>query len=105
MKKRIKSWNVSFKHSEGTRKKEIVTLLNSLETKIDAGQASDEDRAERINLLHEYDEIEKRDALDLCQKARIKWDVEGDENSKFFHGIIKHRRRIQTVQGLMIDGV
>ncbi|GJW64409.1 hypothetical protein Tco_0116293 [Tanacetum coccineum] len=44
-------------------------------------------------------------AMDMVQKARIRWDVEGDENTNFFHGVIKQRRRHQMVQGLMTDGV
>ncbi|GJZ86267.1 hypothetical protein Tco_0657877 [Tanacetum coccineum] len=95
----------SFINDKGTCKKEVAKLLNSLDMRIDAGQASDGDREERINLLNEYDEIEKREALDLCQKSRIKWDVKGDENSKKIHRIIKHKRRTQTVQGLMIDDI
>ncbi|GKC14972.1 putative RNA-directed DNA polymerase, eukaryota, reverse transcriptase zinc-binding domain protein, partial [Tanacetum coccineum] len=31
-------------------------------------------------------------------------DVEGDENTKFFHDIIKLKRRNQTVQGVLVNG-
>nr|GEZ75175.1 RNA-directed DNA polymerase, eukaryota, reverse transcriptase zinc-binding domain protein [Tanacetum cinerariifolium] len=41
--------------------------------------------------------------MDTVQKSRIKWDVEGDENSKFFHGILKQKRHQQMVKGIMID--
>ncbi|GKC16697.1 putative RNA-directed DNA polymerase, eukaryota, reverse transcriptase zinc-binding domain protein, partial [Tanacetum coccineum] len=37
-------------------------------------------------------------------KAKIKWAVEGDENSGFFHGIINKRRNIQNIRGVMVDG-
>nr|GEV51976.1 RNA-directed DNA polymerase, eukaryota, reverse transcriptase zinc-binding domain protein [Tanacetum cinerariifolium] len=77
----------------------------SLEEKIDLGRASNEDREEGIKLLQECDDLEKMAAMDMVQKARIRWDVEGDENTKYFHGVIKQKRRHQMVQGLMTDGV
>ncbi|KAJ9538568.1 hypothetical protein OSB04_031301 [Centaurea solstitialis] len=38
------------------------------------------------------------------QKAKIKWLVEGDENSKFFHAAIKKRERRNRITGLYING-
>ncbi|GJS28094.1 RNA-directed DNA polymerase, eukaryota [Tanacetum coccineum] len=40
----------------------------------------------------------------LQQKARIKWDTEGDENLKFFHAIVKRRYNKNNIRGLIIDG-
>ncbi|GJY95939.1 hypothetical protein Tco_0512300, partial [Tanacetum coccineum] len=37
------------------------------------------------------------EARDLIQKDRIKWDIEGDENSKFFHWVINQKRRSQNI--------
>nr|GEY08021.1 putative ribonuclease H protein At1g65750 family [Tanacetum cinerariifolium] len=34
----------------------------------------------------------------------IKWDIEGDENSKFFHGLINKKRRNQMINGIMVEG-
>lgn len=51
------------------------------------------------------DEIEKCRNMDLAQKSRVKWEVEWDENSKFFHGMLNQRRRQQNVTGIMQDGV
>nr|GFA59785.1 RNA-directed DNA polymerase, eukaryota [Tanacetum cinerariifolium] len=47
--------------------------------------ASDEDRQARVNKLLELEEIGKLESMDLMQKARLEWDIEGDENSKFVH--------------------
>ncbi|GJT38200.1 hypothetical protein Tco_0938065 [Tanacetum coccineum] len=41
----------------------------------------------------------------LRQKACVRWDVEGDENSKFFHAFMKRRCNKNTIQSLLIDGV
>ncbi|GJS99975.1 hypothetical protein Tco_0821145 [Tanacetum coccineum] len=76
-------------------------LDGQTEEKIDMGCANDEDRALRISKMQELDDLEKLEALDLVQKARVKWDGEGDENTKFFHGLINSRRKSQSIQGLM----
>nr|GFB56672.1 RNA-directed DNA polymerase, eukaryota, reverse transcriptase zinc-binding domain protein [Tanacetum cinerariifolium] len=39
------------------------------------------------------------------QKAKIKWSVEGDENSHFFHGILNKMRKQMSIRGVMKDGV
>nr|GEZ14308.1 RNA-directed DNA polymerase, eukaryota, reverse transcriptase zinc-binding domain protein [Tanacetum cinerariifolium] len=79
--------------------------MQNLDQKIDEGLASDEDKSSRISKLQELDYFEKINSLDLIQKARVKWEVEGDENSKFFHGLINLRRTFQSIHGRQIlDG-
>lgn len=41
---------------------------------------------------------------DLKQKARVKWAVEGDENSRYFHAMVRGRRNKNDVKGLLING-
>ncbi|GJR57580.1 hypothetical protein Tco_1499742 [Tanacetum coccineum] len=48
--------------------------------KMDDGHAFDEDKTIRINMLQELDNLEKIESMDLVQKERVKWEVEGDEN-------------------------
>ncbi|GKB05965.1 RNA-directed DNA polymerase, eukaryota [Tanacetum coccineum] len=40
----------------------------------------------------------------MAQKAKVKWAVEGDENSGFFHGTINKRHSILSIRGVMVDG-
>ncbi|GKB71672.1 putative RNA-directed DNA polymerase, eukaryota, reverse transcriptase zinc-binding domain protein [Tanacetum coccineum] len=42
--------------------------------------------------------------LRLSQKAKIKWAIEGDENSQFFHNSLKAKRRFLTIRGILKDG-
>nr|GEU61211.1 RNA-directed DNA polymerase, eukaryota, reverse transcriptase zinc-binding domain protein [Tanacetum cinerariifolium] len=37
-------------------------------------------------------------------KSKIKWAIEGDENSKFFHGIINKKRSQLSIRGVFVDG-
>nr|GFC69936.1 RNA-directed DNA polymerase, eukaryota [Tanacetum cinerariifolium] len=38
------------------------------------------------------------------QKAKIRWAIERDENSKYFHAIINKKRANLSVKGVMVDG-
>nr|GEV17766.1 putative RNA-directed DNA polymerase, eukaryota, reverse transcriptase zinc-binding domain protein [Tanacetum cinerariifolium] len=86
------------------RKQEISTLLKEIEIKLDAGRASDENKVTRVNLSHEFNDLEKFSEMNVLQKSRVKWDAEGDENTKFFHGLLKQKRRHQSIQGITVDG-
>ncbi|GJU35852.1 hypothetical protein Tco_1184206 [Tanacetum coccineum] len=59
-------------------------------------------RSEIIRKLQNCDEI---DSMELAQKAKIKWAIEGDENSKFFHGTLNKKRNILNIRGIMVDGI
>ncbi|GJS56778.1 RNA-directed DNA polymerase, eukaryota, reverse transcriptase zinc-binding domain protein [Tanacetum coccineum] len=69
----------------------------SVEEKIEASFVDDDDRESRIKLLQEVDRLDTFESFDLFQKARVKWDIEGDDNSKNFHRMIKQKRRAQMI--------
>ncbi|GJX20645.1 hypothetical protein Tco_0223322 [Tanacetum coccineum] len=56
---------------------------------------------ERILLIRTYikdiQEAEKVDNLEAAQKAKIKWAIEGDENTKFYHGILNKKRVLGAI--------
>ncbi|GJZ19885.1 hypothetical protein Tco_0556475 [Tanacetum coccineum] len=37
-------------------------------------------------------------------KAKVRWAIEGDENSKYFHGIINKKRSNLAIRGVFVDG-
>lgn len=47
--------------------------------------------------------INKIDGNDIDWKNKVKWLVEGDENSKFFHDILKQKRKQMAIQGIIVD--
>ncbi|GJR12603.1 RNA-directed DNA polymerase, eukaryota [Tanacetum coccineum] len=42
---------------------------------------------------------------DLAQKAKVKWALEGDENTSFFHGLLNKKRRLLAIQGILKNRV
>lgn len=42
-----------------------------------------------MNILKNIIDLDHAMNMELAQKVKVKWGVEGDENSGFFHGVIK----------------
>nr|GEV88292.1 RNA-directed DNA polymerase, eukaryota [Tanacetum cinerariifolium] len=55
--------------------------------------------------IREWNKHNMIDSMELAQKAKIKWAIKGDENSKFFHGILNKKRNILNIRGIMVDGI
>ncbi|GJX55665.1 RNA-directed DNA polymerase, eukaryota [Tanacetum coccineum] len=52
--------------------------------------------------FHPCPRISKVDKLMI--KAKIQWAIEGDENSKYFYGIINKKRSQLAIRGVFVDG-
>nr|GEV55675.1 hypothetical protein [Tanacetum cinerariifolium] len=45
----------------------------------------------------------KSQLKEIAQKAKIKWSIEGDENSIFFHGILNKKRNQHAIHGILSE--
>ncbi|GJY22445.1 hypothetical protein Tco_0396103 [Tanacetum coccineum] len=93
LKSYLKLWYAHTKEVKANRKNCILATLRDLDKKIDDGHPTDVDRTTRINRMQELEDLEKLESMDLVQKYRVKWEVEGDENLKLFHDLINSRRK------------
>nr|GEV47775.1 hypothetical protein [Tanacetum cinerariifolium] len=100
LKDKIRQLNNNNKTMKRNKKAAALEELSSIKKKIDEGSASPSDTENCLNLLHELEIIDKFASMDLIQKARVKWDIEGDENTKFFHGLINRKRRNQMINDM-----
>ncbi|GJS15006.1 RNA-directed DNA polymerase, eukaryota [Tanacetum coccineum] len=61
--------------------------------------------ARRQELKRQLQDIKVKEDVDSIQKSKVKWAIEGDENSSFFHGIINKRRSQLAIRGIFVDGI
>lgn len=105
LKKNIRTWN---KSNMGCRKKDQIHLkkiLENIDSKIDSGLGDEVLVRSRLEIIQQLQKLDSLDAMEKAQKAKIKWAIEGDENTGFFHGTINKRRNIQSIRGVMVDGI
>ncbi|GJS12352.1 RNA-directed DNA polymerase, eukaryota [Tanacetum coccineum] len=70
----------------------------------DKGETDSSLLAKRIDVMKLLQDLEKIDSLEVAQKAKIKWSIEVDENSKYFHGILNKKRSQLAIRGILVDG-
>ncbi|KAJ0445701.1 putative RNA-directed DNA polymerase [Helianthus annuus] len=105
LKNKIKAWmkveKVNKEGIYGEKKKRLANIENMAEERL-LLEGELAERAECRSYMAEFDRIKQ---LDLKQKSRTKWALEGDENSAYFHHIINSNISTNRMNGLMIDGV
>nr|GEZ65711.1 RNA-directed DNA polymerase, eukaryota [Tanacetum cinerariifolium] len=104
LKERIQSWVSIHRMNLRGEISLFKEELRSCDEIIDKGECSREvvhKRSEILNKIHQVNNIQ---ASKIAQKAKIKWAVEGDENVKFFHGMLNKKRSQSNVSGVMVNG-
>ncbi|GKC02424.1 RNA-directed DNA polymerase, eukaryota, partial [Tanacetum coccineum] len=104
LKKIIRVWIRDTNISHVGVKNAIIDDLVDIDKNLDNGVASDEMLANRMELTRKLHDLQQWDIKDAVQKAKVKWAIEGDENSKFFHGIINKRRSQLAIRGVFVSG-
>ena len=85
--KRLWSWNKTKVEDHNKQKRDSRDKLDEIDKRLDSDQGQMTDVEDRVQLTKFLLDIDRKDTLDLAQKAKIKWVIEGDENSKYFMGL------------------
>ncbi|GJR45913.1 RNA-directed DNA polymerase, eukaryota [Tanacetum coccineum] len=104
LKKEIRVWVADQKKNQLGRVNDLKSKLSDIDKTLDQGGMNDDLLLSRMEYMKQLHDVKTADARDSMQKAKIQWGVEGDENSKFFHGIINRKCANLAVKCIMIDG-
>nr|GEZ98168.1 uncharacterized mitochondrial protein AtMg00810-like [Tanacetum cinerariifolium] len=68
---------------------------------IDKGNSPVEMVHKRLETLNKIHQVNNTHMSEDAKKAKIKWVVEGDENTKFFHGMLNKKLNQRSIRGIM----
>ncbi|GJS98884.1 hypothetical protein Tco_0820054 [Tanacetum coccineum] len=86
LKKEIRSWVSDYKKKQTWRIRNLKDQIRDIDILVDQGGVTDDMLLSRLDLSKQLQDLSSLDHSDFIQKAKVRWAVEGDENSKFCHG-------------------
>ncbi|GKB98504.1 RNA-directed DNA polymerase, eukaryota [Tanacetum coccineum] len=105
LKEKIRTWHRLYKENSNNRKSVLKAELNDLDVVIDNGNGTTTDVNRRQEVVQLLQEVEKNIDMEMAQKVKIKWAIEGDENSKYYHGVLNKKRGRLTIRGVLVEGI
>nr|GEU78756.1 putative RNA-directed DNA polymerase, eukaryota, reverse transcriptase zinc-binding domain protein [Tanacetum cinerariifolium] len=87
LKKKLRSWTNSKKESLMNQNSKLKSTLVNIDKILDSRNVNSDLLNKHINVMNSLQDLEKLKSSEVVQKAKIKWSIEGDENSKYFYGV------------------
>ncbi|XP_077219030.1 uncharacterized protein LOC143853179 [Tasmannia lanceolata] len=104
IKGKLKEWDKEQKEVDQGRKRILEDRLMEINTLADSGLASAEDYEQQGRLIQEHKELLMLKKISWRQRSRVKWLLEGDKNTAFFHAMASARRRRNRIESLEVEG-
>ncbi|KAJ0535599.1 putative RNA-directed DNA polymerase [Helianthus annuus] len=100
----IKKWRDVKRLQDNQELDSLNKAVESLENKATAGSLNDLEKRNRVLLRVKIKKLGVAMAKDICQKARVKWIRDGDENTSFFHNVVNIKVARSRIHGMQING-
>ncbi|GJW82120.1 hypothetical protein Tco_0146095 [Tanacetum coccineum] len=104
LKEKIRMWVKANKENSKSHKQCLQEELSKIDLLLDKGEGSSTLISKRMEILKSIQDFVKLDTMELAQKAKIKWAIEGDENSKYYHGVLNKKRNQLAIRGILVEG-
>nr|GEU77674.1 RNA-directed DNA polymerase, eukaryota [Tanacetum cinerariifolium] len=98
-----RSWVKAKRQEVSGSKNEMISKLGEIDKVMDHGKFDDSTVFRRFELKRKLLNVTEMEAKDRFLKSKVKWAIEGDDNSKFFHDIINKRRSQLAICGIFVD--
>lgn len=100
LRKGLQQWNKDSFGDFNSKISAVLCSIQSLDLKAESFDLSeDEIKVKKDEFILLWDLLKQRERID-CQKARSKWISHGDCNSRYFHSLMRSRKRKNLITGL-----
>ncbi|GJX51346.1 RNA-directed DNA polymerase, eukaryota [Tanacetum coccineum] len=65
--------------------------LAKIDLLLDNGEGNSDIISKRMDVLKSLQDLDKLDSMEMAQKTKIKWAIEGDQNLKYYHGVLNKK--------------
>lgn len=93
IKMKLKDWSKN-------RNYDAKRVIKDLESKIQLIDEKQGDNISKLKIQEQLLQAYQNEVIQLKQKSRLQWDIEGDGNSRFFHKMIQVRRQTNNIKSI-----
>ncbi|KAK0599556.1 hypothetical protein LWI29_006326 [Acer saccharum] len=103
-KRKIKRW-VAANMKDKNSTKELEDRLGNIDVEAARTGWTDGLRKDRLDAVSDLWKGLRREEQQWKQKSRVKWLLEDDRNTRFFHSVASGRRRMNLIENIAFEGV
>lgn len=96
----IKEIKLGLKQWSKGRSKMQASEVESLERELQNLDGMNGNYQKKAEIFQKLQQAYQSEIIQLNQKARLKWDIEGDNNTRFFHKTVQQRKRRNYISKL-----
>ncbi|GJR07921.1 RNA-directed DNA polymerase, eukaryota [Tanacetum coccineum] len=105
LKKEIRAWTLDFKRHQVGLSKDLKSKLCDIDKVLIRRSPPTTFLLSRLESLETINhDVQSITTVDSCKRPKISGAIEGDENSNYFHAIIKQKTRKSFQLGILVDG-
>ncbi|KAJ9544963.1 hypothetical protein OSB04_024670 [Centaurea solstitialis] len=104
LKTHIKEWNAKTRRMAEDEISSLKHKINAIDLLAELNTVDDNVVKEREDYKARLNDLLADKLKDIKQKAKVRWLAEGDDNTRFFHGMVNKKLKSSRIHGLNFNG-